>query len=322
VGRQSLAVLIVLLIGSGARGEDERQRRARQELEAQLDALVGQQPTRVRVDFVGLDEPNYKLEDVAFYLDDEPVTLSANKDLNSAGTHHIWTGDVPPGRHTLKSKLTVANAASVVVSEEGGYKWKVGGSVAFDLMSGIEVQVRVTPTRDASQSDIARRFKISMPAAPVMLAKLDDGKMPERVAPLPVNQTAVVVDAGAAAPDAVAEAKPPKTSANAQKPAQVVVASAKTRREPSGAPEALRPADSVPLAEPAPVVAPPPAALPEDAGAGAEVPPAVVEPPRPAPVRVELPVEPPKDEGGHMVWLVLALVVIGGAAFYFMRKRN
>ncbi len=125
----------------------------------------------------------------------------------------MWNGEVAPGRHTLKAKVVYANGASVIVSDEGGHKWKVAGDVSFDVNSGIEVQVRVVPTRDPSQKDIAKRFRLALPARPVMVAALDDGKMPDAVVakpppppPLPAP-AAEPVDAGA---PVVAEApKPP-----------------------------------------------------------------------------------------------------------------
>jgi hypothetical protein len=200
--RRTTLVLTLLLLPALARAEDEKARRAREELERELKAMVGKQPTRVRVDFVAVDDPNYKLEEASFELDGKALQAPTLTEL-SDDTHLVWNGDVAPGRHTLKAKVVYANGASVIVSDEGGHKWKVAGDVSFDVNSGIEVQVRVVPTRDPSQKDIAKRFRLALPAKPVMVATLDDGKMPDAVVakppPPPPPPAAEPVDAGAPA---------------------------------------------------------------------------------------------------------------------------
>jgi hypothetical protein len=162
-----------------ARAEDEAQRRAREELERELGAMVEKAPTRVTVDMVGLDEPNYTLEEAAFELDGKALRSPLPQSLAEEGLHRVSSGDVPAGRHVLRARLVIVSRASVVLSDEGGYRWKVSGEVSFDAPSGIEVQVKVTPQRDGTQRDVSKRFAVRLPAQPVMLAKLDDGRMPE-----------------------------------------------------------------------------------------------------------------------------------------------
>lgn len=189
--KRTLLVLIFALAAS-ALAEDPKAKAAREELERQLHQMVGKQPTKVRVDFVGLDDPNYKIEEASFDLDGRSLSSPSLAQLSEDGTHLVWNGDVTPGKHTVKVMLVFSNGASVVLSDEGGYKWKVGGDVSFEVPSGIEVRVQVTPKRDGKQPDVAKRFRLALPAQPVMIAQLDDGKMPE-APPQPVLEP---IDAG------------------------------------------------------------------------------------------------------------------------------
>lgn len=191
-----IVLALIVALAASAAAEDPKARAAREELERQLSQMVGKQPTRVRIDFVGLDDPNYRIEEASFDLDGRTVSGPSLSQLSEDGTHLVWNGDVTPGKHTVKVLLVFSNGASIVLSDEGGYKWKVGGDVSFEVNSGIEVRVQVTPKRDGKQTDVAKRFKLSLPAQPVMIAQLDDGKMPE-VAPKPVI---AVVDAGVPGP--------------------------------------------------------------------------------------------------------------------------
>jgi hypothetical protein len=213
----------VLLASASALAEDPKARAAREELERQLTQLVGKAPTRVRVDLEALDEPNYALEDAAFELDGRPIPSPLLLVLNTEGSHRIWSGDVAPGKHAVTVRLTYANRSSVVVSDEGGYSWKIGGTVSFDVNAGIEVQVRVVPKRDGTQPDVAKRFKLSLPAKPVMLAALDDGKMPEPP-PKPL------VDAGPTPEQLAAAEAAAKAKAAEEEKAKQLAAAEEARR--------------------------------------------------------------------------------------------
>ncbi len=191
-----LACLLFLFISAAAAAEDAKAKAAREELERQLTQMVGKQPTKVRLDFIGLEDPNYKIEEASFELDGRSLRTPPLGQLSDEGTHLIWNGDVTPGKHTVKVLVVFYNNASVVLSDEGGHKWKVGGDVTFEVNSGIEVRVQVKPTRDDKQTEVAKRFKLSLPAQPVMIATLDDGKMPDALA----KPVIAVVDAGLAGP--------------------------------------------------------------------------------------------------------------------------
>ncbi len=196
--RGLVALLMVMSVSAWA--EDAQARAAREEIDRQLRQMVGKQPTRVRIDFVGLDDLNYPLEEARFELDGRPLSSPSLSQLSAEGMHLVWNDEVNPGKHMVGVHLVFANGTSVVLSDEGGHKWKVTGEVSFELQSGIEVQVEVRPRRDPGQLDVAKRFKLALPARPVMVARLDDGKMPEP-APQPIL-TAVV------APEEPASAEP------------------------------------------------------------------------------------------------------------------
>jgi hypothetical protein len=212
--------LLVLCVALVAHAEDDRERRAREELERQLSALVEKAPTRVKIEFQGLDEPNYELTEASVELDGKPLVLPALATLSGEGLHALPAVDVSPGSHVVKVRIACRSKASIVVSDEGGYGWTLAGQNAFDVNNGIEVQVKVVPTRVPQAKELAKRFRLSLPATPVMLAKLDDGKLPEPP-PKPV------VDAGlaTAATDAGATstAVPPAAVSTPAKAEKVVV---------------------------------------------------------------------------------------------------
>jgi hypothetical protein len=270
-----------------AHAEDPAQRRAREELERQLQQLVGTaQPARVRVEFQALDEPNYTLDDAAFEIDGRALARPALEQLARDGVHPVWSGEVPPGRHLVSARLAYTNQTSVVVSDEGGYTWKVTGTNTFEVQAGLEVRVTVTPQRDGAQKDIARRMTVRLPATPVMLGEVDDGKMPEPVArktppaepnaPSPPPPSLGVDDAKpAAAAQAPPRSPPPPERrgipAEVPPPARDVTARRPERPQGTDALPASPEAEAAPAAQPPSLDAPPaaPVALPPAAAAPA-----------------------------------------------------
>lgn len=293
-----------------AHAEDAKAKAAREELERELNQMVGKPPTKVRVEYVPVDDPNYKLEDAQFELDGRTLTRPALTELEADGTHLVWSGDVTPGKHDVKARLVFANGTSAVLSDEGGYKWKIAGDVSFEQQAGIEVRVQVVPTRDAKQPDVAKRFRLSLPAQPVMLARLEDGKMPEA----PKANLPVVVDAGAvaAAPaviDAgvkVAVAEPPPPTPEAAPTVDAPPPSNAPRRD---APVPTGPAVLTQVAADAGPVAAAQVAEVIDAGAPAvvaEVPPA--------------PVEPMEEGTPWWIWAVGGVAVLAILFFVLARR--
>ena len=206
------AVAVLLCFAAAAWGEDAAAKAAREELERQLRQMVGKQPTKVRVDYVGVDDPNYGLDEASFELDGKPLKTPPLAQLTDDGPQLVWNGDVTPGKHTVSVKLVVANNASIVLSDEGGYKWRLVGDVSFEVNAGIEVRVQITPVRVPKQADLAKRFRLTLPAQPVMIAQLDDGTMPEAMKK-PVLSP---VDAGPSPEQLAAEQKRAQPEAEAE----------------------------------------------------------------------------------------------------------
>lgn len=189
-----LISIVFTLFAVVALAEDEAQRRAREEIERQLNQLVGSQPSRVRVEFRSVDDPNFAVEDFEVSVDGKPLktpTGAAIAGWIQDGPMPVGAVDVTPGSHKVTAKLTIHNTASALATEEGDHRWKLGGDVAFDVRAGLEVGVVITATRDPKQTDLGKRIKLTFPSQPVMIAKLEDATMPETPKPKPV-----VIDAG------------------------------------------------------------------------------------------------------------------------------
>ena len=194
-------MIMCALVAGVSFAEDDAQRRAREELEKQLNQMVEKAPSRVRVEFLPVDDPNFQVEELEISLDGKPLkmpTAAAISGWVQDGAMPITTLDVTPGRHKVVAKVTIHNTASPMVSDEGDFRWKVAGDVGFDVATGIEVKVIVTPVRDAKQADLGKRLKLTFPSQPVMIATLDDGSMPEptKVKPAPLVVAAAAIDAG------------------------------------------------------------------------------------------------------------------------------
>ena len=226
MNRHACALLVVL--GAVALGEDPKAKAAREELERQLNQMVGKVPTKVRIDFLGLEEPNYVIEDATFELDGRTLTSPLASKLSEEGTHPVWNGDVTPGKHSVKVMLVVANRTSAVLSDEGGYKWTLRGERTAEVNAGIEVHVEVTARRDGTQTDVGKRFALATTAKPVMIATLDDGSIPEP----PKKPVLAVVDAGTPATTAeqLAEQKKKEADAKAAEAAEAKRAAAEEKK--------------------------------------------------------------------------------------------
>jgi len=188
--------MMLAVTASAAFAEDEAQRRAREELEKQLNQMVGSAPSRVRVEFQSVDDPNFKVEEFEVSVDGKPIkppSLEAIAGWLQDGPMPIGSTDVAPGQHKVTAKVTLHNTASALATEEGDHRWKLAGDVSFEVSRGLEVKVVVTTSRDPKQADVGKRLRISFPSQPLMISKLEDGTMPEPIKP---NLAPAVVDAG------------------------------------------------------------------------------------------------------------------------------
>ncbi len=352
VPRMSRLVLgMALLWGLGAGAETDRERQAREELERQLKTMVNTPPPRIKVQFDALFEGNFKLQDASFELDGRTLPVLNQNSLEQDGTHLIFEGQVTPGPHKLESHVAYRDASSVLVSAEAGYTWKIGSSISFATQPGIEVDVTVTPVYDRHATDRKQMLKLSSPAKVVMLAPLEDGRIPEEGRP---KLAVVVLDAGEpdagvkktkaelAAEAAEAKRKAKEDALAAKKAAEderkAKLEAARAERE-AAAEEKRRLAEEarqarlankgtgtgtqpVEVAAAEPVDAGPPPE-PEDAGMVAEVdagpppPVAVVQPPPP-------PAPPPAEEGGIPLPVIIGIgvAVLGIIVFVVSRRRS
>ncbi len=213
-----------MLLGLGAcwaLAEDSKARAAREELERELAGLTAPVPTRVRVEYGEIDDPNYALQLAEFALDGRalPTPPPGALTLSAEARTLVWEGDVPPGRHVLTAKLRYRHTGSPLLVEEGGHEWVLSAVRSFEQQRGIEVRVLVQPVIDRAATSVEKRLTLSLPATPVMLAKLDDGSMPAlKLKPTSDEAETVTVDAGA--PPRVEATPPPEPPAEAA-PARV-----------------------------------------------------------------------------------------------------
>jgi hypothetical protein len=176
---------------------------AQDELERQLKDMVGKPPTKLHVEYEGLDQPNYKLVEISFTLDGQALPSPSSEKLNEGKTT-IWHGDLKPGRHKLETSAVFTDVSGVLFSYEAGYKWTVKKSVGWDQQPGLEVHVLVSPEVNPSEKDPKKKFDLKSVAEVKMLAKLEDGTMPDAPKPNLAGGGSDVPDAGAA----VAELSP------------------------------------------------------------------------------------------------------------------
>ena len=238
-------VLVVLAVSSAAFAEDDAQRRAREELEKQLTQMVGTAPSRVRIEFQPIDDPNFRVEEFELSVDGKVIkspTPAAISAWIQEGPMAIGVVDVTPGRHKVNARVTYHNTASAMVSEEGDSRWKVAGDVGFDVNAGIEVKVIITAVRDAKQADMSKRIKLTFPSQPSMISKLDDGTMPE-----PSKLKPTPIDAGPTKEQLAAATKAAEVEAAAE--AKRLAAEEKKRKAEEAAAEKQRKAEEAKLAK-------------------------------------------------------------------------
>lgn len=238
-------VLVVLAMSSAAFAEDDAQRRAREELEKQLTQMVGTAPSRVRIEFQGIDDPNFRVEEFELSVDGKAIkspTPAAISAWIQDGPMAMGVIDVTPGRHKVNARVTYHNTASAMVSDEGDHRWKVAGDVGFDVNAGIEVKVIITAVRDAKQADMSKRIKLTFPSQPSMISKLDDGTMPE-----PSKLRPTPIDAGPTKEQVAAATKTAEVDAAAE--AKRLAAEEKKRKADEAAAEKQRKAEEARLAK-------------------------------------------------------------------------
>ncbi len=327
--RVLLMGLLVLLPALGARAEDEKARRAREELERDVNALVDIPAPRVELQFAGPAGEGYTLSEATFTLDDAELVTPSPGDLAQQNGRPIFQGDVVPGTRALNISLLYTQGGGLF-SYMNGFKYKLKAKFTFLVQRGLLVRVKVRVTEDAAAQDPAKRLKLGVSAGAEMIAKLEDGRMPP--APKPTialtENTVTVEPAAAKSPEPAVAAAVVPAAAKAppkQKAAKLAVATVKAPRKVMVAKAVERPvAKPAPAAEPEPVAAPPPAPAPEPVAAAVAPEPAPPAPAPPAPPAVAAPPTPPAPaRSGSTLWIIAGLAAAAAAiALFALRRRR
>jgi hypothetical protein len=203
-GPSALTLVGSLIAFGPAFAEDDGARRVRAEVDQELGTMVRIPPPQVEVVFSGIDASDYLLESASFTLDNQ--TLPASAAQLSPGKV-VYSAQLPAGRHVFTSQLVYKEAPGTVFTYMSGTRFKVPGRVEFVAQRGLLVHIRAGVHADPG-ADLQARLKPANHVEPEMLAKLEDGYMPD--APRP-RFAQLVPDAGEPAAVAVADATPPPT---------------------------------------------------------------------------------------------------------------
>ncbi|HEX4802944.1 MAG TPA: hypothetical protein VFV14_05510 [Myxococcaceae bacterium] len=252
---------------------DDRDARAREELERAVREMVKLPPATVEVVFDGIDSTRYKLLEGSFTLDDRPLP-------SPGGSSVLFSGEIQPGRHILSTSL-VYEAPSPT---HGFIKYKVPGKFIFTAQRGVLMRVRARIEVDdaaepskrlqlmgQAETDLRADLEESLPPSPEhkppKLAEKEEAEEPRRreaeavrvaaaSAVSPAIQPAAlkprvahrkpsnpVPDEAPAAPAAEkpAEATPPPEEHQAPSPAPIAVEQPAPASPPSPAPVSTKP---------------------------------------------------------------------------------
>ena len=176
--RTYLHLVGLLLIGGSAIAEDARARRAREEVERELQALVRTPAPRISVELVPLDEPNLKCQSIELLLNGRVLPISAGANLNAEQPIQLYSGEVRGGRHELISRVDYEDTSSVMFSENAGVKWKVSSSARFDIQDGLEIVVKIVPERVPGEKDLKRAIRVKLQHSVNMVATVDTSMPP------------------------------------------------------------------------------------------------------------------------------------------------
>lgn len=183
-------ILILLVASSGpAFAEDARTGRARQEIEKQLKEMVKPSPASVEIVFDGIDSTRYQLLEASFDLDGESLTKKVPTG-KAAGSTVLFTGDLPPGSHTVTARLVYEQAAAAGMFSYGsGTKFKVPGKFIFTAQRGLFVRVHTRVEVDDG-AELQKRLQLAGNVDVDLRAKLEDGTLPPAPESLVQMQTA------------------------------------------------------------------------------------------------------------------------------------
>lgn len=201
--RALLAICAFCIAHGATAAETAAQKKARLELEAELNSMVKIPPPFAHVQYFGFDEGSYEVTEYAFVLDGKPLPKVKPEVLKEFGANTIYRGEVSHGDHELVATVSYTDGSSMMFSENAGYTWQLKTKVTFTAQRGLETRILLTPSRDGSK-ERNRQFALSSKVTPIMIAQLDDGTIVERKKapeptpePVPEKVETAVVDAGA-----------------------------------------------------------------------------------------------------------------------------
>ncbi len=168
-----LALVVGLLAAAVARAAEPKSvDQVRAELERQLQEMVDSPAPEVLLLFQGLKQEDYKLVEVHFWLDGEPLEVPSVDKLGGAGPHVLVTRQVAEGAHTLVSNVVYMDASWSLLSETSGFLWNMTSTVSFQVQRGLRARVTATPLFVPEAKDARLRIKLTHGLEAEMIARL------------------------------------------------------------------------------------------------------------------------------------------------------
>jgi outer membrane protein OmpA-like peptidoglycan-associated protein len=209
-----LILLTVLLSAIAARAaEPASVEQVRAELDRQLQEMVTSSLPELELVFEGLDPSEYKLVEVRFTLDGEPLEVPSVDVLGATrGPHVLATRQLKEGSHTLVSNVVFMDGSWSLFSETSGFLWNMTSTFTFQAQRGLRMRVKAQSTLVPEAKDARLKIKLSHDVAVEMTTALADSTSTE-----PPPKRSETPDAGVviarATPPPVEPAKPPVESA-------------------------------------------------------------------------------------------------------------
>ncbi len=216
-----LTLLTALLCASTAlAAEPASADQVRAELERQLQEMVETPPPEVQLHFMGLEDSSaYKLVEVHFTLDGEPLQVPSVDVLSAPGSHVLASRQLAEGPHTLVSNVVYMDASWSLFSQTSGFLWNMTSTLNFQAQRGLKVHVKALSVLVPDAKDPRLKVKLLHDVTAEMTAKLDDGTIPE-----PLSGRSTPPDAGVVVARGTPPPEPSKTTPRVQEPPPVSTA--------------------------------------------------------------------------------------------------
>ncbi|WP_047857145.1 OmpA family protein [Archangium gephyra] len=172
-------VALVLSVGVVHAAEPPSDEQVRAELDRQLSEMVNTPPPEMRLLFVGLDPQQYRLDEVHFTLDGEPLPTPPVERIGSPGPHVLVTRQLKDGPHTLVTNVVYMDASWNMFSPTSGLLWNLTSTLNFQTQNGLRVDVTATAVLMPEAKDPRRKVKLTHGVTMEMIAKLEEVALPE-----------------------------------------------------------------------------------------------------------------------------------------------